>query len=154
MKVVLRLLGLALIFAVFGFILFYGLSGGQEDQVFSTLDPKSSNYKDSIERLDAASQTLVTIVLAVLGGIGILVLKSRQSFYTYALSTAVFLASVISLYSAVKFNVFAAMSISSAEGDLLGLATILNRQTITALAAGIGLAVLFAARGVIYDEEE
>lgn len=113
----------------------------------ATFNPKAEAYPDAIERLEATSQMLVTVVLATLGGAGLLIFR-QSSILMRAAGLAVFGCSVQALYYATKLGYASALTLAAEQGDITRLSPLLDNQAMATLIAGFVLGVMVLLAGL------
>jgi hypothetical protein len=101
------------------------------------LNPGSQGYSDAIQRAASASEALITIALAISGATAVWYLRDAGRSARHYLLYAVFVLSLVSIYSGIKLDYSASLTLAGNEPDLLPLLALLRLQSLLSLSAGL-----------------
>ena len=102
----------------------------------SYLAPNSANYSAGIQRAAQTSDSLINISIAIVGAAVFWYLRDRGRSPRY-LVYAVFVLSLVSIYSGIKLGYSASITLATAEPDLMPLLSLLRLQAVLSLSAGL-----------------
>ena len=102
-----------------------------------SLNPGSQAYSDAIERAASTSEVLITIALAIAGATVVWYLREAGRSARHYLLYAVFVLSLVSMYSGVKLGYSASLTLASDEPDLMPLLALLRLQALLSLTGGL-----------------
>lgn len=105
------------------------------------LDPKSPNFPAAIQSLRSTSDLLVTVAMAVLGAIGLLMVRlGRSSPLIVGFAATGFFGALMGIFFAGKVGFLAAFALASPKSDIRMMLEMLNLQAVATLIAGLSLA--------------
>ena len=105
------------------------------------LDPRSPNFPAAIQSLRSTSDLLVTVAMAVLGAIGLLMVRlGRSSPLIVGFAAAGFLGALMGIFFAGTVGFLAAFALASPKSDIQMMMEMLNFQALATLIAGLSLA--------------
>jgi len=128
------------------FLILFVLKPADVVYVPGYLAPNSPNYSAGIQRAVETSESLINISIAIVGAAVFWYLRDRGRSPRY-LVYAVFVLSLVSIYSGIKLGYSASITLATAEPDLIPLLSLLRLQAILSLSAGLLLSgiVVFAS---------
>jgi len=107
------------------------------------LDPSAENYPAAILSLRSTSDLLVTVAMAVLGAIGLLMVRLRRaSPLIVGLAATGFIGSLMSIFFACRVGFNSAITLAAPKGNVEMVTDMLNNQAMATLLAGLSLAAI------------
>lgn len=124
------------------FLIFYVWAAPAADPAV-VIDPKSPNYPAAVQSLQSTSDLLVTVAMAVLGAIGLLMVRlKRANAPVVAFAALGFVGALMSIFFASRLGFTSAFTLAATKGDIATLLALLDNQAISTLVAGLSLAAI------------
>lgn len=117
------------------------------------LDRNALNYPAAVLSLRSTSELLVTVAMAVLGAIGLLMVRLRRSSpLIVGLAATGFIGALMSIFFACRVGFNAAITLAAPGGNVEKVTEMLNNQAMATLLAGLSLAAIAVLEA--FPEEE
>ena len=124
------------------FLIFYVWAPPAADPAV-VIDPKSPNYVAAVQSLQSTSDLLVTVAMAVLGAIGLLMVRlARANTAIVAFAALGFFGALMSIFFASRLGFTSAFTLAATKADIATLLGLLDNQAIATLVAGLSLAAI------------